>query len=482
MKQNNLLIDAAIADSIMTELTDAYKQTHWMQYPEGTRRVYSYLESRGGKFEKTTVFGFQYYLQKYFAGSVITTDMVNEAAKDMEEVFGFRYFNVDGWLKIATELNGKLPLEIRAVPEGTVIPVHNALMTVVNTDDRFPFVTNFFEGLLEMAWYPITVATMSHEIKRMMKGWAAKSGQDVSIVHLNDFGFRGASSPETAGIGGMAHLVNFAGTDTLPGIRYANKYYGARAQPPVGVSVYAAEHSTVTSWGEDHEIDAYRHFLTTTPPEAILSIVIDSYDPVRAAEKYLGEELKPLIMGRPGKTVFRPDSGDPVWMATTVLDILWDKFGGTINGQGYKVLDPHVGMIYGDYIDYDMINNIMYEVVGKRRYAAQNIVFGMGGALLQKVNRDTQMFAFKASAIKDKNGVWQEVYKRPVSDARKASKKGRFSVVKDPHAGYVTIPMMTDDQRFQREDFLKVVFRDGEVMHTQTFAQIRARADADLVK
>lgn len=474
-KTNNLLIDATIADLIMTESTDAYKQTHWMQYPSGTRKVYSYLESRGGKYNSTVFFGLQYYLKKYFAGNVITEETVDEAAKDMEEVFGFKYFNYDGWMKIATDLGGKLPIEIRAVPEGLNIPVHNTLMTVVNTDDRFPFLTNFFEGLLEMVWYPTTVATTSHEIKRMIKGYAMKSGQDVSIVHLNDFGFRGASSPETAGIGGMSHLINFSGTDTLVGIRYAKKYYNAQIEPPVGLSVYAAEHSTVTSWGENHEIDAYRHFLTTTPSEAILSIVIDSYDPIRAARDYLGGELKPLIMNRAGKVVFRPDSGDPIWMSTTVLDILWDKFGGTVNELGYRVLDPHVGMIYGDYIDYDMINNIMYEVVVKRRYAAQNIVFGMGGALLQKVNRDTQSFAFKASAIMDKNGNWNDIYKRPVSDARKASKKGRFSVIKDV-GGITTVPYTNECD----DDLLKVVFKNGVVINPTMFADVRKRADSDI--
>ena len=475
LENNNLLIDATIADLIMTEATDAYKQTHWMQYPKDTSKVYSYLECRGGKFNSTVFFGLQYYLKKYFSGVVITPSTVEEAAKDMEEVFGFKYFNYNGWMKIATDFGGKIPLEIRAIPEGTEVPVHNTLMTAVNTDDRFPFVTNFFEGLLEMVWYPTTVATLSHEIKRMIKGYAVKSGQDVSIVHLNDFGFRGASSPETAGIGGMAHLVNFAGTDTLVGVRYANKYYGARIKPPVGVSVYAAEHSTVTSWGEDHEIDAYRHFITTTPSDAILSIVIDSYDPIRAARDYFGGKLKPLIMNRAGKVVFRPDSGDPIWMSTTVLDILWDKFGGTINEQGYRVLDPHVGMIYGDYIDYDMINNIMYEVVVKHRYAAQNIIFGMGGALLQKVNRDTQSFAFKASAIENKNGEWKDVYKRPVSDARKSSKKGRFSVIKDT-SGIATIPYTNT-----KDDLLQTVFKNGVVINPTTFDVIRQRADLELM-
>ena len=248
MSDNNVITAAILSDYIMEEMTDAYKETHWKQYPEGTRRVYSYLESRGGMFPETTFFGLQYYLKRYLAGNVVTNETIDEAIADSEEVFGFKFFNEDGWRKIANEHDGMLPLLIKAVPEGKSIPVKNVLMTVCNTEDEAYFLPNFFEGLLELVWYPTTVATLSREVKKEIEGWAVKTGEHVSIVHLNDFGFRGVSSPESAGIGGMAHLVNFSGSDTLVAKRFANKYYGAKeGKTPTLLSVYAAEHSTVTS-------------------------------------------------------------------------------------------------------------------------------------------------------------------------------------------------------------------------------------------
>lgn len=471
--QNNVITTAILADHITEELTDAYKETHWMQYPEGTTEVYSYLESRGGRFPETVFFGVQYYLKKYLAGRVVTNETIDEAIKDCEEIFGFNYFNEKGWRFIANELDGKLPLEIKAVPEGTPVQVRNVLMTVRNTVPEAYFLPNFFEGLLEMVWYPTTVATLSREVKKEIEGWAVKTGEHVSIVHLNDFGFRGVSSPETAGIGGMAHLVNFAGSDTLPAKRFANKYYGARGKAdPVLLSVYAAEHSTVTSYGEQNELEAYRQILSHAPLEAIVSIVIDSYDTMRAVDMYFGDDkvLRNMVLDRSGKVVLRPDSGDPKWMSVAVLESLWKNFGGTTNANGYRVLDPHVGVIYGDYISLDMIKEIMYEVVEKHRFAPSNIVFGMGGALLQKVDRDTQSFAFKCSSITLNGVLERDVYKRPVSDARKVSKRGKLKLLCEDGV-YTTVQNACGGW-----DVLQTVFLNGDIVKEYTFDEVRARA------
>lgn len=463
------------ANLMLEELTDAYKMTHWMQYPKGTTTIYSYLESRGGAFPELVFFGLQYYLKRYFEGRVITNESIDAAIKDAEEIFGYKYFNEDGFRYIANELDGRLPIEIRAVPEGTVVPTKNVLMTVRNTDPRCAFLTNYFEGLLEMVWYPSTVATLSREVKREIQGWATKAGERVSPVHLNDFGFRGASSVESAGIGGMAHLVNFLGSDTVPGKMFANRYYSANmSKTPTMLSVYATEHSVVTSYGEENECTAYKSIIDNAPDTAIVSLVVDAYDTMRAVEQFIGTDLKHHVLIRDGKVVIRPDSGDPKWVAVEVLEALWNAFGGSTNARGYRVLDPHVSVIYGDYISLDMIREIMYEVVQKHRFAPSNIVFGMGGALLQKVNRDTMSFAFKCSAV-EIDGAWHDVYKRPVSDMRKASKRGKLALVRNGD-GFFTVPQISDIAKAS-PDVLQTVFIDGRVIRETTFDAVRALAE-----
>jgi len=469
-----IIMESITKNPIITEmLTDAYKEGHWMQYPKGTTGNYAYLESRNGENPYTVFFGLQYIMERYLAGKVVTNEAIDDSIKECEEIFGFKYFNEKGWRYIANDLDGKLPIEIKAVPEGTPIPIHNILMSVRNTDPRCAFLTGFFEGLLEQVWYPTTVATRSRAVKADIEGFAQKAGEHVSIVHLNDFGFRGASSVETAGIGGMAHLTSFSGSDTIIAKRFANTYYDAqKCTIPVLLSVYAAEHSTVTSYGEKSEKFAYREILKRAPPEAIVSMVIDSYDAMRAVDEYIGKEMKQEVLARPGKLVFRPDSGDPLWMSVAVLDSLWNNFGGIINAQGYKVLNPHVGMIYGDFIKPQMIHDMLVEIVIKRRYAPSNIVFGMGGELLQKVNRDTQSFAYKCSAI-EINGKWWDVYKRPVSDSRKVSKRGIMALIKEGDT-YKTI--LEKDLKNPIDNVLKTVFLNGEIVKRYTFEEVRKNA------
>lgn len=452
-------------------MTDAYKQTHWMQYPENTEKIYSYMESRGGLFDNTVFFGLQMILEKHLTGKVVTCDMVNEAGKFCESVFGTdKYFNYDGWNYIGDELNGYLPIRIKAVPEGMVIPNRNVLMTVENTDPKTPWLTNFIEPLLLQVWYPCTVATLSREIRKLLLGYASRTGETVSPFHLNDFGFRGVSSVESAGLGGSAHLLSFMGTDNLEGINYAMEYYHA---PVCGFSVMAAEHSTITAYGRDNEVKAYKDIIDKTPDSGTVSIVCDSYDAINAVDVIFGRMLRDKIMNRTGKVVIRPDSGDPVVMANTVLEILWNRFGGKINDKGYKVLDPHVGVIYGDYIGHEMINKIMEQVVVKSKFAPSNIIFGMGGALLQKVNRDTLGMSFKCSAMCS-NGVWKDVYKQPKTDPFKNSKRGRLRLGKicGGKGCYETFPLESGTQ-----DELVTVFENGKLMVDYNFDEIRKRAD-----
>jgi len=448
-------------------LTDAYKQTHWMQYPKGTQRIYSYLEARGGNRDATLFFGLQYIIKKHLEGIRVTQQMIEEADVFCKQMFAQNYFNRKGWEYILKTYDGRLPIKIKAVPEGTLVPIHNVLMTVENTDPKVPFITNFVETLLMQIWYPISVATNSFYIRKLIEGYCKKAGEDISPFHLNDFGYRGVSSVESAAIGGAAHLINFLGTDTLAGIQLAMKYYGMKEV--CGYSVFAAEHSTVTAYGRDGEAKAYESFIDNSPDDAILSIVCDSYDTMNAVDNIFGKQLKEKILKRKGKVVLRPDSGYAPDIAHDILWSLWKNFGGADNAAGYKVLNPKVGVIYGDGIDIQMVNNILFKVVDIGEFAPSTIIFGMGGALLQQVNRDTHQFAFKCSAAKIDN-EWRDIYKQPKTDAAKNSKRGRLTLLKTTD-GYMTV----NDKINSPEDELVTVFENGVLLKEYTFDEIRVR-------
>src|SRR5215472_11304053 len=244
--------------------TDSYKFTHWKQYPPGTEFVYSYLESRGGMFAQTLFFGLQYYLKEYLQGQVATEQDVAEAQSFVDQHLGPGLFNREGWLHIVRNHGGRLPVAIKAVEEGSIVDVQNVLMTIENTDPACWWLPNYLETLLLKVWYPITVATLSRAIRRVFLAALERSGDPALIdFKLHDFGYRGVSSEETAGIGAAAHLVNFKGTDTVAGIRILRKYYESRDME--GFSIPAAEHSTITSWGRENEARAYENMLAQFP-------------------------------------------------------------------------------------------------------------------------------------------------------------------------------------------------------------------------
>ena len=242
-------------------LTDSYKLSHYRQYPPKTTNVYSYFESRdGARWNDTVFFGLQYFLERYMQGRVVTPEKVEEAAHYAEIHFGASLFNYDGWMDIATRLDGKLPLRIRAVPEGTPVPVSNVMMTVEATDPKHYWLTNYMETLLVNTWYPCTVATQSREMKKIWLEFLQETGTPEDIdFKLHDFGCRGVTCPEQAGLGGAAHLVNFKGTDTLPAVVLLDKFYNCDM---AGFGIPASEHSTITSWGRDNELEAMRNMLT----------------------------------------------------------------------------------------------------------------------------------------------------------------------------------------------------------------------------
>ncbi|MEH6446077.1 MAG: nicotinate phosphoribosyltransferase [Oceanospirillaceae bacterium] len=444
--------------------TDSYKLSHFKQYPSGTEQVFSYIESRGGYFDSTLFFGLQKALIELNENFPNWDDFAE--AQALTSAHGVP-FNEQGWRELI-EL-GYFPLEIRAVPEGKVIHTQNVLVTVVNTDPRFYWLTSYLEtSLLRAVWYPTTVATLSFECKKVINRYmqATCDNTDGLVFKLHDFGARGVSSEESACIGGAAHLVNFLGTDTLSAVRFARDYYAAGI---CGFSIPATEHSTITSWGREHELDAYRNVLEQFP-DGLLACVSDSYDIFNAVGNLWGDKLKDQVNQRQGTLVIRPDSGDPEDILPILLDTLGESFGYSENSKGYKVLNDKVRLIQGDGIKLSSISHIL-EIMTAKGWSTENIAFGMGGGLLQQLNRDTQKFAMKNSAAKV-NGQWRDVYKDPVTDHGKRSKKG----ILDLQAGK-TISIDASLLFAERPNSdLQVVYRDGRLMNKMTFQQIRDNA------
>jgi nicotinamide phosphoribosyltransferase len=447
--------------------TDSYKLSHWNQYPQGTTNMMSYFESRGGIYDKTLFFGLQYYLKKYLENP-ITMEEVEEAR--MFSALHGEPFNYDGWKYIVEELNGKLPIRIKAVPEGSVIPKSNVLMTVESTDEKVFWIVSWFETLLVRLWYPITVATNSFEIKKVIRKYLEESSDSPELeldFKLHDFGSRGATSQEASAIGGASHLVNFKGSDNISGIYLANKYYNCEMS---GYSIPAAEHSTITMWGKENEVKAYENMINQYGNTSIFACVPDSYDIYNATENLWGKELKQKVSDMNATLVVRPDSGDPVEVIIDVLEILDKQFGSTINSKGYKVLNK-VRVLQGDGIDINDVEEI-YKKTLEKGFSATNVGFGMGGGLLQKdLNRDTHKFAFKCCWAKINNKDI-EVFKNPITDTVKKSKKGRLTTCVIDNQVF---PYIDDISKKPNEaiELLELVYENGKILKQYTFEEVR---------
>jgi nicotinamide phosphoribosyltransferase len=447
--------------------SDSYKYSQFNQYPEGTEYIYSYIESRGGVYDATVFFGLQAFIKEYLL-TPVTMEMIDEA-EAIITAHG-EPFNREGWEYIVNKYAGKLPVTIKAVPEGTIVGVKNVLATIENTDPACYWLTSFLEtALLRAIWYPTTVATNSYENKKLILEYLEKTGDPSTIdFKLHDFGARGVSSEEGAGLGGLAHLVNFQGTDTVTALLYGRRYYGIDM---AGFSVPAMEHSTVTSWGREREVDAYRNMVKQNgKPGGIVSVVSDSYDIFKACELW-GTVLKQDVLDSGATLVVRPDSGDPADIVTKCLKILDKYFGHTVNDKGYKVLN-NVRVLQGDGINHASIRSILYTAT-LAGYSADNIVFGQGGALLQIVNRDDQKFAMKCSAAFI-NGEWVDVFKDPIHDKGKQSKKGQLALIPTPD-GFTTI-RKDAEQFYIMKDVLETVFENGVLIRDMTFDEVRANA------
>jgi len=451
-------------------LTDSYKYTHWKQYPPKTTKVYSYFESRGGDWDETVFFGLQYLLMKYLQRPFSQVH-VEEASSLVLNHMGPGLFNEKGFEHIVNDHGGYFPVSIKAVPEGSKVPFHNALMTVENTCPDCYWVTNFIETLLVQVWYPMTVATLSYEMKKVILNSLERSG-DPSLIDfkLHDFGCRGVSSMESAEIGGLAHLVNFKGTDTIPALVAAHNYYD---EPMAGFSIPAAEHSTIISWGRDGEQDAFRNMMQQFPT-GLVAVVSDSWDIMGACEFLWGHHLKDEVLARDGTVVIRPDSGVPHEIVPDVFDVLGKRFGYTVNEKQFRELPPQVAVIQGDGMDYDECGRIL-EALNRRGWSSNQLAFGMGGALLQRLHRDTQRCAFKCSYV-EVDGEQRPVSKLPTTDNSKASKAGRMKVIRNENTKQWTT-YTEDHEHYEfikpEHDQLREVFRDGELLIEVTLSDVR---------
>lgn len=456
------------------KMTDSYKVSHWKQYPPNTSLIVSYFEARaGGEFKDIVFFGLQYFLKRYLAGRVVNKEKIDAAEAFWAAHFrDDKVFNRKGWERILKEFDGKLPVEIRAVPEGTVVPEGNVLFVIENTDPESYWLTNYLESILVEVWYACDAAIISREMKKII--WAAleRSGTasiDNLLYRLHDFGLRGSTSPESAAIGGAAHLVNFFGTDTAPALEMLMEYYNA---PMPGFSISAAEHSTITSWGRGNELAAYKNILKQFPT-GLVAVVSDSYDIRNAISNIWGGELKEKVLSRDGLLVIRPDSGDPIVLLPEILDLIGEKFGYRVNEKGYKVINDKVRVIQGDGINRRTLKNIL-DAVMDSGWSADCISFGSGGGLLQDCNRDMQRMAMKCCyAVINGEGV--EVFKEPATDPSKRSKKGQLMLVEENDNGVLVFKTLLKDTPGY-EDKLVPVFRNGELLIDQKLEDIRQRA------
>ena len=453
--------------------TDSYKISQWKQYPPDTTHISSYVESRGGA-DKTVFFGPQAFIKEYMLKPLQADEaefMYRMGTQHGEPV------NKDGWKHIINKYGGYAPVHIEAVPEGTYMNTKNVQSQLINDDPLTHWVTSYIEtAYLRSIWYPSSVATRSRMIKVMLAKAIEKSSDipmaDQIAFKLHDFGARGASSTETAILGGMSHLVNFMGTDTFEGMIGAYHFYNADV---AGFSIPASEHSTITSWGQENEIEAYKNMIEQFGgPDQIYACVSDSYNIWKAIEMW--GSLNDQILAKGGTLVIRPDSGDPMTVPVKVIEKCMDVFGYTINSKGYKVLPPHIRVIQGDGIYINTIDVLINNILDAK-FSIENIAFGMGGGLLQDVTRDTFKYAMKASARKDTNGDWHDVFKDPIDDKGKTSKKGRMGLIESCGFGgceYRTVPHFVAKER---GNIIRPIYAPGELLVDDNFSTIRERAE-----
>lgn len=460
--------------------TDSYKISHSRMMPEGTEIVYSYLEPRkGAELDKIIFFGLQYILKEFFTDNAFTYDDVKELellAKGHFPGIKGEDYDIARFYRLWNKWRGKLPVSIKALPEGSIVSPGTCLMTVENTDNDFYWLTNYLETILMNVWYPISVASYAYDIRLTINEFYNKYSdqKDFSKFVYHNFGSRSSAHAELQGLGGMAHLLSNMGTDNVHSLKMAHDFYGAEYDE-IGYSCFATEHSVACSYGEDGEFKLIEELLTKFP-NGILSLVSDTYS-IERAIKYYCNELRDKILARNGKFVVRMDS--PRWKEDSheeqilwIVDSLANSFGNFMNSKGYKILNPKIGSLDGDGLQKCDIIRILQKLVDNG-YAPDNVVFGMGGELMHNaVSRDFLKFAMKCSAQK-RNGQWYKIQKKPM-DASKASKAGKMKVIMNENGKFETLTE-THPLYWDHEDKLIEVFRNGKLLVDQNFADIRKR-------
>ncbi|PZF71653.1 nicotinate phosphoribosyltransferase [Taibaiella soli] len=477
-------------------LKDGYKVGHKFQYPEGTTLVYSNLtprKSRDKGIEEIVFFGLQYFIKEYLIEQ-FNTNFFQRPKDEVLKTYARRIDNYLGKDSIsydhiaALHDLGYLPLEIKALPEGTLVPMRVPIFTIKNTLPEFFWLTNMLETLLSaILWKPCTSATTAFQYLKTFNRYAAETvGADNSFIPWqgHDFSFRGMSGIEDAVMSGAGHLLSFAGSDTIPAIDFLEQYYNANCETElIGGSVPATEHSVMCMGTQDNEIGTFERLITEVYPAGVVSIVSDTWDFWQVITEFL-PELKEKILVRNGKVVIRPDSGDPVKIIAGdpeapigspeykgAIECMWEIFGGTITEKGYKLLDGHIGLIYGDSITTERQLAIL-ESLKQKGFASYNVVLGIGSYTYEYVTRDTFGFAMKAT-YGEVNGIGRDIYKDPkTDDGTKKSAKGLMQIYRDAVTGKLTLKdQCTWEEEAQGE--LKTIFKDGELTIDWTLAAIR---------
>jgi nicotinamide phosphoribosyltransferase len=464
---------------------DCYKLGHMNMYNPEVCEIYSYLEARKPNSD-IVFFGLQYYIKQYLINPQINVIEFIDAWKN---IFGENVpQNVLEKCCRLEEL-GYLPVEIKAVPEGEVVESKNVLLTIRNTVDGFEWLVGFLESLILKVWNTCSVATCSLTYRLLVEKYAKETCDNNFHIQyqVHDFGYRGVSSEETADLSGSSHLLCFLGSDTVPTYSFVNEFYGKNIKTSkILASVPASEHSVMCSYTPDGELGAYKRFINELYPTGIVSIVSDTYDYFRVLTDYL-PQLKEDILKRDGKVVIRPDSGVPelIILGNTdapegsperkgSLELLWDVFGGSVNSKGYRVLDSHIGLIYGDGMYMERFELIL-EGMKKQGFATSNLVFGIGGLLLQNHSRDEFGFALKATKAKLYDGSYISLFKDPATDPGKKSKTGFMQLLKSDDNRYYTVDDVSLNN--EKEGELITVFKDGELLIDYSFQEIRDRVE-----
>lgn len=477
--------------------TDGYKLCHKDQYPDNTNWVYETWTPRMSRIEGVShvvFFGLQGALAEmmisfneyFFAKS--EEDVIKEYEEAIENIFSttnpnFAKTHKSDHIRALHRL-GYLPIKIKALNEGSLVPIGVPMFTIENTHPDFFWLPGYLETQLSSyIWSPMTSATIADLYKRILTSYAEKTGDTSKVFNqAGDFAMRGMSSPESAYRTAGGHLLSFGGSATVSVREYLKAFYAA--QNDVLVYTPSTEHSVMCSYGEE-ETEAFKHLITKVYPSGNISIVSDTYDLWNVVDNVL-PQLKDIIMNRDGKVVIRPDSGDPVdiicgdknsnieTVRKGIVERLFEIFGGTINTKGYKELDPHIGVVYGDSITPDRAKRICEGLMNKG-FASTNTSLGIGSYTYQYVTRDTFGFALKGTA-EEVNGKFKAIQKRPATDTGnfKKSQKGIVAVVFEDN-DYRLIDNLTPDtvKDLENKNLLKDFFVDGKFIHTHTFEEIK---------